>query len=78
MVDVVFINPGDRKQVYKDSMDGHWEMMGLPVEHALSLFPNGFPADLIDKLKDFSKRDVIVNKPYSGTVIVHDYGEKNR
>ncbi len=60
----------------KDSMDGHWEMMGLPVEHALSLFPNGFPADLIDKLKDFSKRDVIVNKPYSGTDVIHDYGEE--
>ncbi|WP_010621361.1 phosphopentomutase [Paucilactobacillus suebicus] len=60
----------------KDSMDGHWEMMGLPVTHALSLFPNGFPDEIIDKLKEFSGRDIIVNKPYSGTEVIHDYGEE--
>lgn len=60
----------------KDSMDGHWEMMGLPVKHALALFPDGFPDEIIDKLKAFSGRDVIVNKPYSGTDVIHDYGEE--
>ncbi|WP_203652010.1 phosphopentomutase [Secundilactobacillus yichangensis] len=62
--------------VGKDSMDGHWEMMGLPVTEPLGFFPNGFPAELIKQIEDFSGRHVIVNKPYSGTDVIHDYGEK--
>ena len=60
----------------KDSMDGHWEMMGLPVMKPLSTFPNGFPKEIVDKLEKFSGRKVIVNKPYSGTEVIHDYGER--
>ena len=60
----------------KDSMDGHWEMMGLPVMKPLSTFPNGFPQEIVDKFKNFSGRKVIVNKPYSGTEVIHDYGER--
>lgn len=60
----------------KDSMDGHWEMMGLPVKQPLSTFPEGFPKALIDKIAAFSGRDVIVNRPYSGTEVIHDYGEE--
>lgn len=60
----------------KDSMDGHWEMMGLPVRQALSTFPNGFPADIIDKLEAFSGRKVIGNRPESGTKIIAELGEQ--
>ena len=60
----------------KDSMNGHWEMMGLPVTKPLATFPNGFPKELIKKIEDFSGRKVIVNKPYSGTQVIHDYGEE--
>lgn len=60
----------------KDSMDGHWEMMGLPVMKPLSTFPNGFPQEIVDKLEKFSGRKIIVNKPYSGTEVIHDYGER--
>ena len=60
----------------KDSMDGHWEMMELPVKKPLSTFPNGFPDSIIKKLEEFSGRKVIVNKPYSGTEVIHDYGEQ--
>lgn len=60
----------------KDSMDGHWEMMGLPVTRPLSTFPKGFPASIITKLEEFSGRHVIVNRPYSGTEVIHDYGEQ--
>ena len=60
----------------KDSMDGHWVMMGLPVMKPLSTFPNGFPQEIVDKLEKFSGRKVIVNKPYSGTEVIHDYGER--
>ncbi|MBM6728432.1 phosphopentomutase [Limosilactobacillus ingluviei] len=60
----------------KDSMDGHWEMMGLPVERPLATFPKGFPASIIQQLEVFSGRKVIVNRPYSGTEVIKDYGEQ--
>lgn len=60
----------------KDSMDGHWEMMGLPVFKPLSTFPQGFPKSIIDQIAEFSGRKVIVNQPYSGTAVIHDYGEQ--
>lgn len=60
----------------KDSMNGYWEMMGLPLEKPLDTFPDGFPQELIDKIAKFAGRKVIVNKPYSGTQVIHDYGER--
>jgi len=60
----------------KDSMDGNWEMMGLPVFKPLSTFPQGFPQSIVDQIAEFSGRKVIVNQPYSGTAVIHDYGEQ--
>lgn len=62
--------------VGKDSMDGHWEMMGVPVTTPLGFFPNGFPTALIDKIQRYSGRKVIVNQPYSGTEVIFDFGEE--
>ena len=49
----------------KDSMDGHWEMMSLPVTKPLGFFPNGFPQELIKKIEepmlDFNTYTNIVN-----------------
>lgn len=59
----------------KDSMDGHWEMMGLPVTQPLGFFPAGFPDALIKKIEAFAKRKVIVNLPYSGTDVIKEFGE---
>ncbi|MFD1124346.1 phosphopentomutase [Lentilactobacillus raoultii] len=60
----------------KDSMDGHWEMMGLPVTKPLDTFPHGFPDDLIKKIESFSGRKVIGNRPESGTKIIAELGEQ--
>ncbi len=60
----------------KDSMDGHWEMMGLPVNKPLNTFPNGFPADILEKLAAFSGRKIIGNRPESGTKIIAELGEQ--
>ena len=60
----------------KDSMDGHWEMMGLPVMQPLSTFPNGFPATILDQIEEFSGRKVIGNRPESGTKIIAELGEQ--
>src|SRR5699024_10812985 len=60
----------------KDSMDGHWEMMGLAVTKPLNFFPEGFPAELLQKISDFSGRKIIGNKPASGTEIIKELGQE--
>ncbi|RYM04646.1 phosphopentomutase [Sporolactobacillus sp. THM7-7] len=60
----------------KDSMDGHWEMMGLPVTTPLRTFPEGFPDELIEKIEAYSGRKVLWNKPASGTEIIKKFGER--
>lgn len=59
----------------KDTMTGHWELMGLHISEPFQVFPNGFPVDLIDKIEKFSGRKVIVNAPASGTEVIAQYGE---
>ena len=58
-----------------DSLDGHWEMMCLPARFHVDYFPEGFPESLLDKIRAFSGRGIVCNKPYSGTEAIHDYGE---
>lgn len=64
------------QSVGKDSMDGHWEMMGLPVMKPLDYFPDGFPDDLLNKVAKFSGRGIIGNKAVSGTEIIKELGER--
>ena len=59
-----------------DSLDGHWEMMCLPARFHVDYFPQGFPDSLLDKIREFSGRGVLCNKPYSGTEVLRDYGEQ--
>lgn len=61
--------------VSKDSMSGHWEMMGLPVVQELSFFPNGFPDDILDPISEFSGRKIVGNRAESGTQIIEELGE---
>lgn len=60
----------------KDTMTGHWEMMGLYIDKPFQVFPDGFPQDLIKQIEDFSGRKVIGNCPASGTEIIKQYGER--
>nr|WP_315529027.1 phosphopentomutase [Carnobacterium maltaromaticum] len=60
--------------VGKDTMTGHWEIMGLDIKTPFRVFPNGFPAELLEKIEAFSGRKVICNQPYSGTAVIDDFG----
>ncbi len=60
----------------KDTMTGHWEMMGLYIDKPFRVFPKGFPQELIEKIQDFSGRKVMGNKPASGTEIIKELGER--
>lgn len=62
----------------KDTMTGHWEIMGLHIEHPFRTFPNGFPPELIHALEQKSGRKIIGNKPASGTVILDELGAEHK
>lgn len=61
----------------KDSTTGHWEIAGIVSKTPFPTFPNGFPDDLIEKLEKVWGRKIIVNKPYSGTDVIRDYGKEH-
>lgn len=62
--------------VGKDTMTGHWEMMGLNIQIPFKTFTDtGFPKELIDELEKRCGRKVVGNKSASGTEILDEYGE---
>lgn len=61
----------------KDTMTGHWEIMGLHIEQPFRTFPDGFPEELIQQLEERTGRKVIGNKPASGTKIIEELGEEH-
>ncbi len=61
----------------KDTMTGHWEMMGLPVTKPFKTFTeHGFPRELIDELSRRTGRTIIGNKSASGIVILDELAEE--
>lgn len=61
----------------KDTTIGHWEIAGIISPEALPTFPNGFPKEFIDEFERRTGRKTLVNKPYSGTDLLHDHGEEH-
>lgn len=61
----------------KDTMTGHWEIMGLYIDQPFQTFPDGFPDDLLDELKEKTGRGIVGNKPASGTEILVELGEEH-
>jgi phosphopentomutase len=61
----------------KDTITGHWELMGAITPVPLRTYPDGFPEDVIEQLIDATGRGVLCNKPYSGTEVIADYGEQH-
>jgi phosphopentomutase len=61
----------------KDSVTGHWELMGLPLEHPFPVFPHGFPAETIREFERRIGRKTIGNTVASGTVIIEQLGAEH-
>jgi len=62
--------------VGKDTMTGHWELMGLRIDTPFRTFPDGFPRALLTQFEEATGRSVIGNKPASGTEILDELGEE--
>lgn len=65
------------QSVGKDTMTGHWEIMGLYTTIPFKTYPDGFPPELLEEFKARTGRGVIGNKPASGTEILDELGEEH-
>ena len=61
----------------KDSVTGHWELMGVEVKKPFPTYPNGFPKEVLDEYRKLTGLDVLGNKPASGTEIIRELGEEH-
>lgn len=59
----------------KDTITGHWEMMGIHVAEAFPTYPNGFPIRLIKEFERAIGLQTIGNEAASGTEIIAHLGE---
>src|SRR5699024_6477357 len=61
----------------KDTMTGHWELMGLHTKKPFITFPDGFPTEFIKQLESKTNRPVIGNTVASGTAIIEELGQEH-
>src|SRR5690349_24692414 len=61
----------------KDSVTGHWEMMGVVLDRPFPTFPQGFPANVIQEFERATGRAVLGNKAASGTTIIDELGAEH-
>ncbi len=59
----------------KDSLSGHYEMMGIVSNNPYKTYPDGFPLELISKIQRAINREVIGNVKSDGVKIINDLGE---
>src|SRR5688500_18273592 len=56
----------------KDSITGHWELMGVHLSQPFPTYPDGFPASVINEFTNRTGYGVIGNKAASGTAIIEE------
>ena len=61
----------------KDTTVGHWEIAGVISKKPLPVYPDGFPDSLLREFSSRTGRGVLCNRPYSGTMVIADYGDEH-
>ena len=61
----------------KDSVTGHWEMMGIVLDRPFPVFPNGFSDAVLHALSHSTGRGILGNKAASGTQIIDELGPEH-
>ncbi|MEA2556975.1 MAG: phosphopentomutase, partial [Actinomycetota bacterium] len=61
----------------KDTTTGHWEMMGIRLDQAFPLYPDGFPPEIVDAFEGAIGRRILGNRPASGTEILDELGDEH-
>ena len=61
----------------KDTTIGHWEIAGIISDKPLPTYPEGFPDEVMREFERQTGRGTLCNKPYSGTVVINEYGDEH-
>jgi phosphopentomutase len=61
----------------KDSISGHWELMGVVAERALPTYPHGFPLEILERLEQACGRALICNRPANGLAAIEQFGAEH-
>jgi len=61
----------------KDSTSGHWEIGGVILPQAFPVYPDGFPAELVERFEEAAGVHTIGNYPASGTEIIKELGARH-
>lgn len=61
----------------KDTIVGHWEICGVVSDRPMPTYPQGFPDEVIQAFTALTGKNVLCNKPYSGTEVIRDYGDRH-
>lgn len=61
----------------KDTITGHWEISGIISSEAFPTYPDGFPPEVIEPFEHKIERQIIGNKPASGTQIIEELGDEH-
>ncbi len=61
----------------KDTISGHWEMMGIYLPDPFPTYPKGFPEEVIRAFEQKIGRETLANRPASGTEIIKELGEEH-
>lgn len=61
----------------KDTVTGHWEMMGIISTQPQPVYPHGFPPEVLEHFERIAGREVLGNRPASGTVIIEELGDEH-
>jgi len=87
IVDIKGVAPADQpvgaygraaeKSAGKDTTTGHWELAGVVLKKQFPVYPDGFPAEVIDEFEKRIGRKVLGNKAASGTEIIKELGDEH-
>ncbi len=61
----------------KDSITGHWELMGVTLAAPLPTYPGGFPPALVERLVAAMGREVVCNRPDNGLAAIEQFGAEH-
>jgi phosphopentomutase len=61
----------------KDSISGHWELMGVVQEHPLPTYPLGFPAEVVSRLAQATGHALICNRADNGLAAIEEFGAEH-
>jgi phosphopentomutase len=86
IVPVLGVAPSEDPAIYgrlhalgpgKDSVSGHWELMGVVHERPLPTYPDGFPAQVLALLGEASGHELICNRRDNGLAAIEEFGEEH-